>query len=283
MCEGRRTRGARSGFEVEDAKMKDEQEVSIKVTLVCVCHVVAHFRWNRQKVRARTHRTECRPALELLLQSYHAFLLSISLLINMTYMTESILEDRTLADDIAAASIKLFETLPKHGKPFKRANGLYEWTVLATISLVVPSSLAHVQPSEVEPAPSSSHSPSDEDHAVERCSICFPEDRTSTSAFQPDDHLTDLSPKVVIPISLGTGLKVLPATKLPRLGDTVHDSHAEVLARRGFVRWLIAECETIAIGGTSQTGHSVLEHSEGKFRLRQGVEIWLYVSTLPVG
>ncbi|KAF0516449.1 adenosine deaminase/editase [Gigaspora margarita] len=36
-------------------------------------------------------------------------------------------------------------------------------------------------------------------------------------------------------ISLGSGLKCLPQSKLSKTGDLIHDSHAEILARRGFL------------------------------------------------
>lgn len=95
----------------------------------------------------------------------------------------------SLADKVAQTSIDLYNNLRNHGKPTKRPNNVEEWTVLATISLVFPST------SEV------------------RC------------------------------VSLGTGVKVLPANRLPPLGDAVHDSHAEVLAKRGFVRWMMEEAK----------------------------------------
>lgn len=79
-------------------------------------------------------------------------------------------------------------------------------------------------------------------------------------------------------VSIGTGVKVLPAVRLPPLGDTVHDSHAEVLARRGFRRWLIHEASRVARGEAS----GVLERQGDKFTLVPGVEVWLYVSALPV-
>lgn len=74
-------------------------------------------------------------------------------------------------------------------------------------------------------------------------------------------------------------MKVLPATRLPPLGDTLHDSHAEVLARRGFVRWLMEEASKLIKGDKHE---DILEWQEGLFKLRDGVEVWLYVSTLPV-
>jgi tRNA-specific adenosine deaminase 1 len=83
----------------------------------------------------------------------------------------------------------------------------------------------------------------------------------------------------VLPVSLGTGVKVLPATKLPPVGDTIHDSHAEILARRGLVRWLIEESARVAKGTENE---DVVEWVNGKFGLRDGVEVWLYISALPV-
>ncbi|TXT15811.1 hypothetical protein VHUM_00314 [Vanrija humicola] len=79
-------------------------------------------------------------------------------------------------------------------------------------------------------------------------------------------------------VSLGTGVKVLPAARLPPLGDTVHDCHAEVLARRGFLRALLAEAGRVQRGGASEW----LQWSGDQFALAPSVEVVLYVSALPV-
>ncbi|EUC66686.1 tRNA-specific adenosine deaminase, partial [Rhizoctonia solani AG-3 Rhs1AP] len=71
-------------------------------------------------------------------------------------------------------------------------------------------------------------------------------------------------------VSLGTGSKCLPATKLPKSGEALHDSHAEVLARRAAVGWVYRQLQ----GGSEWV-------VDGK--LREGVELWMYVSTLPCG
>ncbi|ORY31640.1 domain-domain-containing protein [Naematelia encephala] len=133
-----------------------------------------------------------------------------------------------LGDEIARAAIDAYAALPKHGKPTIRPNGVPEWTILAAIYLVAPSTSSHR----------------------------------------------------LIPISLGAGVKVLPASRLPPLGDAVHDCHAEVLARRGFVRWLILEAGRVFRG---EAHEGVLEWHQGKFGLKRGVETWLYVSALPCG
>lgn len=96
-------------------------------------------------------------------------------------------------------------------------------------------------------------------------------------------------------ISLGTGSKCLPENRLPACGDALHDSHAEVLARRGVVRWLAQEVlRDCAVDerapdtcqGTSTSGGRSLwicrkSCGSGKYRLRDGVRLVLYVSTVP--
>ncbi|KAL5641162.1 hypothetical protein ACGC1H_001594 [Rhizoctonia solani] len=71
-------------------------------------------------------------------------------------------------------------------------------------------------------------------------------------------------------VSLGTGSKCLPATKLPKSGEALHDSHAEVLARRAALAWFYRQLE-----GESEW---VVDR-----KLREGVEVWMYISTLPCG
>ncbi|KZT27056.1 adenosine deaminase/editase [Neolentinus lepideus HHB14362 ss-1] len=88
---------------------------------------------------------------------------------------------------------------------------------------------------------------------------------------------TDAPPRI---ISLATGSKCLPASKLPESGDALHDSHAEVLARRGAIRWLLEEIERSAHSPSSW----IIKASEGgKYTLREGVEVTMYVSTVPCG
>jgi tRNA-specific adenosine deaminase 1 len=93
-------------------------------------------------------------------------------------------------------------------------------------------------------------------------------------------------------ISLGAGAKCLPANRLPTHGDALHDSHAEVIARRGAVRWLLEEAQRTATaharGSTTTTTSSLCQwlsarSSGGRlvFALRDGVHLWMYASTVP--
>ena len=80
-------------------------------------------------------------------------------------------------------------------------------------------------------------------------------------------------------ISLATGSKCLPTERFSKTGDALHDSHAEVLARRGAIRWLMEELRR---GGASQQGSAWLARvPSGKCSLRDGVHLHLYVSTVP--
>lgn len=75
-----------------------------------------------------------------------------------------------------------------------------------------------------------------------------------------------------------TGLKALPHSKLPIHGDVLHDSHAEIIARRGLKVWLYRQVE-LAIKGD---GTSMLEKKEDEsWGLREGSNLGLWISTLP--
>ncbi|WWC95184.1 hypothetical protein V866_002038 [Kwoniella sp. B9012] len=146
-----------------------------------------------------------------------------------------------LQNAIVESSHQLYSSLPAHGKPLIRSNGVPEWTILSTFSLVVP---------------------------------------------QPQ-----LEPQLrVIPISLGTGVKCLPYSKLSEYGDTLHDSHAEIIARRGFLRWLLwqAHLQAQVMRGEQVEEELFVEMREeagdrGRLRLKDGVQVWMYISMLPCG
>ncbi|GAA5928082.1 hypothetical protein JCM1841_005903 [Sporobolomyces salmonicolor] len=80
-------------------------------------------------------------------------------------------------------------------------------------------------------------------------------------------------------VSLGTGLKSLPHAKLPVHGDVLHDSHAEIIAKRGFKLWIYAEMDRALKG---DAGVYVERASDG-WRIRTGWEVGMWVSTLPCG
>ncbi|KAF5333735.1 hypothetical protein D9611_002354 [Ephemerocybe angulata] len=86
-------------------------------------------------------------------------------------------------------------------------------------------------------------------------------------------------------ISIATGTKCIPLSKLSDRGELVHDSHAEVIARRGAVRWLLEEVLRMCTGNPHAGSGWLVSVSAGaqRFRLKDGVRLHLYVSTLPCG
>ncbi|KAL6704109.1 hypothetical protein ACN47E_008772 [Coniothyrium glycines] len=92
-------------------------------------------------------------------------------------------------------------------------------------------------------------------------------------------------------VSLGTGMKCLPASKLPAAqGNILHDWHAEVLAIRAFNRFLLDECLLISTPPFAVSdfvrSQSVVEQSDGEhqpFTLREDATIHMYCSEAPCG
>ncbi|KAH9823305.1 hypothetical protein DFH28DRAFT_1172680 [Melampsora americana] len=81
--------------------------------------------------------------------------------------------------------------------------------------------------------------------------------------------------------SLATGMRCLPQEKLPKQGDLLHDSHAEVLARRGFRLWLYDEVRRSCEIG-SRWVNPLLGYKD-YFSLKESIQVFFYVSTLPCG
>ncbi|KAH9947307.1 hypothetical protein B0H21DRAFT_692369 [Amylocystis lapponica] len=83
-------------------------------------------------------------------------------------------------------------------------------------------------------------------------------------------------------ISLATGSKCLPTSRFSKEGDALHDSHAEVLARRGALRWFLEEIQQIALSSRSESMW-ICKRPDGRFYLKDGVRIHFYVTTVPCG
>ena len=81
-------------------------------------------------------------------------------------------------------------------------------------------------------------------------------------------------------LSLGTGVKCLPASRLPPLGDALHDSHAEVIARRGAIRWFLEEVQR-DVQAPGSSAWICARKEDGLYTLRDDVQLWMYASTVP--
>ncbi|XP_045601488.1 tRNA-specific adenosine deaminase 1 [Procambarus clarkii] len=79
-------------------------------------------------------------------------------------------------------------------------------------------------------------------------------------------------------VALGTGSKCLGAQQLPSAGDVLHDSHAEVIARRAFMLYLLDQVEK-----ASKSNISIFEQKDGKFALKSGISFHFYGSHTPCG
>ena len=92
-----------------------------------------------------------------------------------------------------------------------------------------------------------------------------------------------------VPVSVATGLKVLPQQVCTANGDQLRDSHAEVLARRGARSWLLARLVAEHAAGEYAAGElansidgCIFEQTgEARWKLKDEVELVWYISTLP--
>ncbi|KAK0729974.1 adenosine-deaminase [Lasiosphaeris hirsuta] len=100
-------------------------------------------------------------------------------------------------------------------------------------------------------------------------------------------------------VALATGMKCLPASKLPQAnGMAIHDWHAEVLALRTFNQFVLQECHRLTCGGQSEflrrrTDLELAPHKENNsrdtpwngqpFAWREDVTLHMYCSEAPCG
>lgn len=89
-------------------------------------------------------------------------------------------------------------------------------------------------------------------------------------------------------VALATGSKCLSASGLRQDGRALHDSHAEVLARRSFIHFLQSQlllCNELGESAVSD-GNCILAKSprdDGRYCLKDGVSLHLFVSQAPCG
>ena len=86
-------------------------------------------------------------------------------------------------------------------------------------------------------------------------------------------------------VALGSGTKFMPAlaAQTDLIRRCIRDSHAEVIARRSFLRYLQAQIEQCADGG-AESAESIFQRSAaGKCELKAGVTFHLYTSSAPCG
>ncbi|KAM4861944.1 double-stranded RNA-specific adenosine deaminase isoform 1-T1 [Thomomys bottae] len=83
-------------------------------------------------------------------------------------------------------------------------------------------------------------------------------------------------------VSLGTGNRCVKGDSLSLKGETVNDCHAEIISRRGFIRFLYSELMKY---NPRTAKDSIFELARGgeKLQIKKTVSFHLYISTAPCG
>jgi tRNA-specific adenosine deaminase 1 len=84
-------------------------------------------------------------------------------------------------------------------------------------------------------------------------------------------------------VAFGTGVKCLPESRCDDAGRKVRDSHAEIICKRNFTRYLLQEVLNLQDGERQGLVSEILERDGNKFRLRSDVRFVFYISTAPCG
>ena len=81
-------------------------------------------------------------------------------------------------------------------------------------------------------------------------------------------------------VTIGTGTRCVEGDKLSLEGTVVHDSHAEVVARRSLIRFFYQQLEAHLHGNQDSI---FMASSSQKVQLKDGISFHLYISTAPCG
>ncbi|NWX09422.1 DSRAD deaminase, partial [Caloenas nicobarica] len=85
-------------------------------------------------------------------------------------------------------------------------------------------------------------------------------------------------------VSIGTGNRCVKGEELSLKGETVNDCHAEIISRRGFMRFLYSELLKYNPSDPSSAEQSIFAPAEGdRLKIKSGVTFHLYISTAPCG
>ncbi|PRP85233.1 hypothetical protein PROFUN_07003 [Planoprotostelium fungivorum] len=77
-------------------------------------------------------------------------------------------------------------------------------------------------------------------------------------------------------LSMGTGNRCLSESQLNKRGDIIHDSHAEIIARRSLIRLLYDELR-------KEGSKAIFEKKDDKYNLKDIYRLGMYISHTPCG
>ncbi|XP_026549605.1 double-stranded RNA-specific adenosine deaminase-like [Notechis scutatus] len=76
-------------------------------------------------------------------------------------------------------------------------------------------------------------------------------------------------------VSIGTGNRCVKGEELSLKGETVNDCHAEIISRRGFLRFLYSELMAFDPLATEESIFQLAE--DGKLKIKDDVSFHLYI------
>ncbi|XP_071717675.1 tRNA-specific adenosine deaminase TAD1 [Rutidosis leptorrhynchoides] len=90
-------------------------------------------------------------------------------------------------------------------------------------------------------------------------------------------------------VAMGTGTKCIGRSRLSVRGDVLNDSHAEIVARRALLRYFYSEIQKSNLPFPVAAATDSLFYKEaggfgsGKYKMKPGWQLHLYISQLPCG
>ena len=104
---------------------------------------------------------------------------------------------------------------------------------------------------------------------------------TNMAAILACQRAEEFSVKNLKVLAMATGSKCLPEVDMPTDGSLIHDSHAEILARRCFLRFIYNEMRKLSLDDKYQSEIVAMATEPGKFRVKDGIDFFLYTSHTP--
>lgn len=100
------------------------------------------------------------------------------------------------------------------------------------------------------------------------------------AAFIVANHSESLEEPLLSVVSIGTGTKCITGEMIDHKGQTLNDCHGEIIACRGFRRYLFDEL----MKALKEDSNTLFERTkDNKFRLKEIYQVYLFVNTAPCG